>query len=359
MTKLLYITNGIKGAGGLERVLSIKASYLAEKAGYEVHILVLNNNNDSFFYDFSKKIIIHDITAKGNVLSFYKSYRNGILKTIKSINPDIISVCDDGLKAFFVPFLVSKKQPIIYERHASIRHNTSDGIKGKIMKTLMQNLAKRFSKFVVLTNANSKEWNTPNCQVIPNPLSFFPDKSSTLENKNIIVVGTHSYNKGYDLLLHSWETVVEKHPDWRLSIYGKIDAQHTFVKMANQLGIDKTVTFCQPIQDIQQAYLDASILLLSSRTEGFGMVLIEAMACGVPCISFDCPSGPGDIILNNEDGFLVQPENSTAFAEKIIVLIENEQVRKEMGKNAKQNVKRYLPDNIIAQWDQLFKSLLK
>jgi glycosyltransferase involved in cell wall biosynthesis len=83
------------------------------------------------------------------------------------------------------------------------------------------------------------------------------------------------------------------------------------------------------------------------------------MACGVPCISFDCPSGPGDIILNNEDGFLVQPENSIAFAEKIIVLIENEQVRKEMGKKAKQNVKRYLPDNIIAQWDQLFKSLLK
>ncbi len=358
MTKLLYITNGIKGAGGLERVLSIKASYLADILDYEVHILTLNNNRDSFFYDFSNKIIHHDISVIGNPLKFYFNYSVGIKKIINKVNPDIISVCDDGLKGFFLPLLVSKT-PIIYERHASIKHNTSNGIKGKITKIIMRYLGSKFDKFVVLTNANKDEWQLANIKVIPNPLSFYPEQTSTLENPKVIVVGTHSYNKGYDLLLQAWEIISKKHTNWSLNIYGKVDTNKTFIKLATQLNLNNSVNFYEPTTKIEEAYLDASILVLSSRTEGFGMVLIEAMACGLPCVSFDCPSGPGDIILNNEDGFLIQPENSTAFAEKIIVLIENEQVRKAMGKKAKQNVKRYLPDNIIAQWDELFKSLLQ
>ncbi|NHN26147.1 glycosyltransferase family 4 protein [Flavobacterium jejuense] len=359
MKKLLYITNGIKGAGGLERVLSIKASALANNFGYEVHILVLNNDNDSFFYDFSEKIIIHDIKATGNIISFYKSYVNGVKNVVKDLKPDLISVCDDGLKGFFVPMILSKRQPIIYERHASIRHNTSMGFQGKIIKRMMRILAKKFSKFIVLTNSNKDEWPISNCEVIPNSLSFYPKESSSLNNKKVIVVGTHSYNKGYDLLLNAWKVVVGKHPTWSLDIYGKIDAQKTFVNLSKQLNISDSVCFYPPRPTIERAYLDASMLLLTSRTEGFGMVLIEAMACGLPCISFDCPSGPRDIINSNEDGFLVAPQNETELIEKIFFLIENEATRKKMGEKAKENVKRYLPENIMKQWDQLFKSVLK
>lgn len=357
--KLLYITNGINGAGGLERVLSVKASYLAEVLGYEVHILGLNQGNDAPFYEFSPKITFHNIAVGGNAVRFIQTYIKGIKQTINQLQPDIISVCDDGLKGFFVPLILSKKHNILYERHASIRLNTSQGVKGKIIKMLMLFLANKFSKFVVLTKANKKEWNTANCVVIPNPLSFYPNQSSALNNQKVIVVGTHSFNKGYDLLLHAWKVVAEKYPNWRLTIYGKIDAKKTFINLANELNLNKTVNFFQPTPNIQKAYLEASMLLLSSRTEGFGMVLIEAMACGLPCVSFNCPSGPGDIIKTNEDGFLVEPENIMELAEKIIFLIENEQVRKDMGAKAKENVKRYLPINILNQWDALFKSLMK
>lgn len=358
MRKLLYITNGIKGAGGLERVLSVKASYLAEKLNYDVHIVVLNNNQDSFFYNFSDKIKIHDIKAIGSVFSFYNSYTKGIKEVVKKVQPHVICVCDDGLKGFFIPILLSKKYPIIYERHASILHNTTSRKFGKLKQSFMRFLGRTFSKFVVLTSSNEKEWSLKNSQIIPNPLSFYPQESSSLTHKKMVVVGTHSYNKGYDLLLQVWKNIVLKFPEWNLSIYGKIDSNKTFIQLAKELNIDTSVSFYHPISNIQEVYLNASLLILPSRTEGFGMVLIEAMSCGLPCVAFDCPSGPRDIIKTNEDGILVSPENVSEMTEKIIFLIENEEKLKQMGAQAKINVKRYLPDQIMLKWDQLFKDLI-
>lgn len=358
MRRLLYITNGIKGAGGLERVLSVKASYLAEKLNYDVHIVVLNNNQDSFFYNFSDKIKVHDIKATGTIFSFYKSYIKGIQEIVKMLQPDAISVCDDGLKGFFVPIFLPKKYPLIYERHASILHNTSSKKAGKIMQILMRFLGSKFSKFVVLTSSNEKEWSLKNSQIIPNPLSFYPQESSSLSQKKIVVVGTHSYNKGYDLLLQVWKNIVLQFPDWTLDIYGKIDPNETFVQLAKALKIDTSVTFYHPVSNIKEVYLNASLLVLTSRTEGFGMVLIEAMSCGLPCVAFDCPSGPRDIIKTNEDGFLISPENVEEMTKKIIFLIENEESLKQMGAQARVNVRRYLPDAIMLKWDQLFKDLI-
>jgi len=104
--------------------------------------------------------------------------------------------------------------------------------------------------------------------------------------------------------------------------------------------------------------LASSVMVLPSRSEGFGMVLIEAMECGVPCVSFDCPSGPRDIITHGEDGFLVEKENIQELAEKLLVLIENENLRKRMGEAAKLNVQRYATEAIVKQWDDLFRELV-
>ena len=356
MIKLLYITNGISGSGGLERVLSVKASLLADEYDYEVSILGLNAGNDAPFYHFSPKIALVNIRVSGNPLQYIHQYRTGIQKELDRLQPDIISVCDDGLKGFFVPTLIKTKAKIIYERHASIQLNTSSSLKGRISKILMRSQAKKFDRFVVLTPSNIKEWKENNIVAISNPLSFTSELISTLQNKKVMAVGSHSYNKGYDLLLDSWRMIEEKYPDWELHVYGKIDKDETFIKYAQHLAL-KQVYFHAPVSDIQLKYAEASVFVLPSRTEGFGMVLIEAMACGVPCVSFDCPSGPADIIADSEDGWLVEKENVEQLAEKLTALIKDEKLRKKMGQAARENVKRYEAGRIVQVWDELFQSL--
>lgn len=357
--KLLYITNGINGAGGLERVLSVKASYLADHYNYDVTILSLNDSNNNPFYYFSNKIKMLSIVVVGNPLQYIMSYKKGIQETVTQVNPNIILVCDDGLKGFFVPRMLKNKIPIIYERHASIVLNTNASIKGNFIRKLMQSQVKWFAKFVVLTPSNIKEWKGNNVVSIPNPLSFEPQLGNPLNQKKVIAVGSHSHNKGYDLLLKVWKEISMQCPDWVLTIYGKIDADKQFIRFAEQLRINNSVRFYEPVADIQQKYLESSIMVLSSRSEGFGMVLIEAMAYGLPCVSFDCPSGPRDIIEDAVDGYLVPAGNISIMTSKILALIEDQELRLRMGVKASENVKRFLPETIVQQWDVLLKSIVQ
>jgi len=363
--KILYVTNSISGAGGLERVLAIKASYLADKLGYDVHIIAMNHKQEQVFYEFSSNIHLHNIVVAGNPMAYINAYAKGIKAVVKSLKPDVISVCDDGFKGFFLPNLLGKPCPMIYERHVSkiIAVGPNPGFIRKIQTgikfRLMNFLAKKYDKFVVLTPDNVREWQLDNIEVIPNPLSFFPEESSALNQKKVIAVGRQSYQKGYDLLLQSWELISSKYPEWNLEIYGKHDPEQNLQQQAEQRKITNTVRFYEPVKDIEQKYLDASIFVMSSRFEGFGMVLTEAMACGVPCVSFDCPCGPADIISNNEDGLLAANGDISDLAAKLSMLIENDAMRIEMGKKAKENVTRFLPQVIVKQWDELFKSLVR
>jgi glycosyltransferase involved in cell wall biosynthesis len=363
--RLLYITNGINGAGGLERVLSIKASYLAEVYGYDVTILCLNNGHQNPFYSFSDKIKMISLAVSGNPMQYIKSYANGIQKTVQALNPDVISVCDDGLKGFFIPRLINSKKAVVYERHVSkeieMNHEFSVLKKSfiRLKWRLMEYLAKQFSAFIVLTNGNLKEWpSLQNTLVIPNPLSFYPNNSSTLQNNKVIAVGKQGYQKGFDRLLTSWQLVQNKHPNWNLEIYGTFAPEFRLQQQADNLGISSSVSFFEPEKNIQSKYLESSVYVMSSRFEGFGMVLIEAMACGVPCVSFDCNYGPSDIIVNNVDGIVVPNDDCDALAIAIINLLEDKALRIAMGTKAKHNVQRFLPEAVVSQWDRLFKKLL-
>lgn len=362
--KLLYITNAIDGSGGLERVLSVKTLVFTENFGHEVHIITLNQKSKTdLFFPFSEKIIQHNLEVSGNPFQYISKYISGIKKIVSEVKPNIILVCDDGLKAFFLPKILGNEIPIVYERHVSKLIEVSEnqgfikGIFTKLKFTLMDFLAKDFSKFIVLTEGNKNEWKLRNLQVISNPLSFFPVEKSSLQNKKVIAVGKQSYQKSYDRLLKSWALLDKEFQDWELHIYGKFDENLGLENLAKNLKIDKQVFFHPPEKNIEEKYAESSIFVLSSRYEGFGMVLIEAMSFGIPCVSFDCNYGPSDIIKDNEDGFLIKNGDEKSFAEKLQLLMKEENLRKEMGEKARKNVERFLPENVVENWDELFRSL--
>ena len=254
---------------------------------------------------------------------------------------------------------------MIYERHVSRNISVKDDnpsfikkIKSKLLFTLMAWGGSKYDAFVVLTQGNLKEWNLKNLRVIPNPLSIIPTEGPSDREQIIIAVGKHSFQKGYDLLIDAWRRIAPKYPNWSLEIYGTKHSNFSIEPMVEKLNLQSSVHLFDPTKEIEGKFKKASIHVLSSRFEGFGMVITEAMACGIPSVSFDCPHGPSDIITDNHNGLLVQNGDTVALALALEKLMGNDGMRKKMGKNAKESVNRYRIENIAGQWEALFNALL-
>lgn len=361
--KILYITPDITNSGGIARVVSLKANYLVSVLDYEVCILTENTAKSGFFYNFSSKIEWEIFENSKNKLLFSWNYFRFIRKLISNKKPDIIIVCD-AVMWVFIPWFVNIKTPIIFETHVSISlkkildNGYFSGIRAKAVQFLKKITATKFDKFIFETEAGSKEWKINNSVVISNPNSFVSQNLAALENKKAIAVCRHSYEKGIDRLLLIWKKVLENYPDWNLDIYGQWDSDLQYQKMAESLKISKNVNFIVPTIEIQSRLKQASVFLMTSRSEAFGMVLIEAMDCGLPCIAYDCPIGPGQIIENNGNGFLIEDNNIDLFVEKVVLLIEDKNLRLELGKKANESVRKYNVDEIMKKWNELFNKLL-
>lgn len=376
--KIIYLTPSLYIAGGVERVLTTKANYFADVLGYEIYIILTDGKGKAPYYPLSPKIkIINlDINFEGLWhLSFLKKipvylkkqrvFKRKLTETLMEIRPDItVSLLRREINFITSIKDGSKKVGEIHinrDNYRNFKANEQNFIK-KIFayfwdKQLLVKL-KKLDAFVVLTQDDKVKWpELNNLNVIPNPLPFYPDGQSTCQQKKIISVGRYSHEKGFDRLVKAWAIVAESHTDWTLHIYGSGDSNE-LQKEIQELGIEKNTLIHGATSEIVEKYKESSIYLLTSRFEGFGMVLAEAMACGVPCISFDCPHGPRNIITNNEDGILVENDNIIEFAKQIENLIENPNIRIEMGKKARNNIKRLIVENIGNQWQTLFDNLL-
>ncbi|WP_158582128.1 glycosyltransferase family 4 protein [Parabacteroides sp. AF48-14] len=210
-----------------------------------------------------------------------------------------------------------------------------------------------------MTKEDAKDWkNIRNLYVITNAISFIPEKGSTCLNKQVISVGRLTVQKGYDMLLEAWNKVVQKHPDWQLAIYGQGEDYAKLQSIIQQYAIGDSVHIFPPTRDIADKYLNASIYVMSSRYEGFPMVLPEAMACGLPCVSFAAPCGPSEIISQGEDGFITPVGDIQALSEKLSLLMGDEPLRCRMGEKARSNIMRYSVEQVMGQWENLFNKLL-
>jgi glycosyltransferase involved in cell wall biosynthesis len=198
-----------------------------------------------------------------------------------------------------------------------------------------------------------------NSFVIPNSVSFFPESPALLENKIILTIGRMVYNKGYDFLIDVFEKLTQSHPEWTLRIIGEGPLKESIISRVEASGLKDRVEILTPTHLIMAQYLQASVYLMTSRTEGLPMVLLEAQACGLPIVSFNCETGPSDIVIDNENGFLIDCFDIEKMAQKISILCSDYDLRTKFGKNAVENVKKFRPEVINPMWEDLFQKIVQ
>lgn len=377
--KIVYCTPALYMAGGVERVLCLKANFFAEHFGYDITIILTDGKNKQFFYPLSDKIRVINLDINFEELwmcSFLKKivlylkkqrvYKKKLSYELSQIKPDItISLLRREINFITDIRDDSKKIGELHVNRTNYRNfekNETNFVKEIFARFWMNSLVvrlRKLDKFVVLTEEDKENWSElSNVVTIPDPLSFQIDEFSPLVSKRVIAVGRYVYQKGFDLLLDAWSIVEKQCKDWELVIYGQ-GVREPYERQIDKLKIDRMrCHLFGPTNDIRREYLNSSVFAFSSRFEGFGMVIVEAMSCGLPVVSFDCPCGPKDIISDGIDGFLVTGGNVELFADRILELLTHPKEMSLFSKNALEKSKSYSLDILSMRWKNLFDGLM-
>ena len=223
-----------------------------------------------------------------------------------------------------------------------------------------ERLVRRFDKFVVLTEEDRGYWGAlPNMEVIPNAALFIAPAYATQNEKRVIAVGRLDYQKGFDRLIEAWALVQQNEAfrDWRLDIFGQGEWREMLEQMICERGLQQTARINPPSKQIGAEYAASSLLVMSSNYEGFPMVMIEAMACGLPVVAFEFKCGPKDIITDHQNGIRVEEGNIPALADAMMELMQNSELRKRMSLEARKVTETYSEERVMRRWVTLFESL--
>lgn len=378
--KIVFCIDGLKNFGGMERVVVNRANYLVKKYGYDISIITTENfnkenKNKPLAFTLNPKINLIDLEINFNDSIekniFFKIfikikrkllYKIKLEKVINELKPDIIDSMGDRSREVLYKLKIKSKKILEnhFNKNSIIRDTSNDKLLKKMyfnIKNYKQlNLVKKYDEFIVLTEEDRMQWNDSKIKVIPNSLSYYPKEISNLKEKKVISIGRLDYYKGFDLMIQIWRKVVDKHPEWKLEIYGEGSIRNSLQEEIKKWKLEKNIELKGNCINIQEKLLTSSMFIMTSRGEGMPMVLLEAASCGLPLISFDRPCGPKDLIKNGENGFLCKFGELDEMANRIIFLIENEKIRKEIGIKARKLSLEYSEDKIMSIWKELYES---
>jgi glycosyltransferase involved in cell wall biosynthesis len=375
--KIIYCTHSTYNPGGMERVLLNKVTYLSALPEWEVSVVTTDQHQRPSFYPFPEKVRMTDLEInysddndKGiwkkitSYLCKRKEHKRKLTALLLKEKPDIV-VSLYPSESSFIPDIKDGSKKVL-ELHFNKFFRIQYGRKGIIglidrWRTRQdERIVRRFDKFVVLTNEDKGYWGgLPNIEVIPNAAIHVSKNYSEVKNKRVIAVGRLDYQKGFDRLIQAWKLVQHtgRFSDWKLDIFGQGEWREMLQQMIDKQGLQNTVKINPPTNAILNEYVHSSLLVMSSNYEGFGMVLVEAMSCGVPVISFDCKCGPKDIIQPGINGLLVPNGDIQALAYAMMVMMADEAYRKMLSQNARKVVDTYSEEAVMAQWIRLFTSI--
>ena len=378
--RIVYCLNSIRYLGGIQRVTIAKANALADISDNEVYIIVSDNREGLIVHPLSPKVHLIDLDvnyyqddwkSKWHVLKGIvvkrREHKKKLAKVLHEINPDIVISVGQSEKNM-IPAISGrwvKVRELHFTKnyrwfHAHSIFSKTLAIFGDLYDYFYK--IRQYDRIIVLTYEDKEShWKGyKNVSVIPNPISFSDiAANNTLEGKKVIAIGRLNAQKNFSSLIRSYRMVAQKHPDWILEIYGDGEQKYDLLQLIDQFDLRKQVYLRGFTSEVQRELLNASCFVLSSTFEGFGLVITEAMSCGLPVVSYACPCGPKDIISEGVDGFLVPVNDEQGLADRICRLIENEEMRKAMGKAARLKAEQYRIEKIIPMWMDLFNQLLK
>ena len=345
--------------GGIERAVVNTANLFAEH-GHTVTLIILDSTKESFYpVDRLVHCVNHPltfgITTDGNKLSRKIKLLNDIFtlkKLLKRYYPDII-ICSE------YPFVVGailaggRKDSLVF---AWEHHHHAWLTKSRFWNKLSDYTYPKTDAVICLNNEEAAHYKK-NCQVavIPNFVSVQEDGIKNNVNKTILSIGWLIPRKGIDFIMQAAKTVLAANPDWTWKLIGDGEMKGAVMDFISSEKLEGRFVLQAPgSANIDDEYRNASFFVMASRFEAFPMVLLEALSHGLPCISFDCPSGPAEIIRHGEDGLIVEKENPVALAEAIEQLIDDNSLRQSMSEKAVINIRRYSPDIVYGQWADLF-----
>lgn len=375
--KLIYCTHSTYNPGGMERVLLNKVTYLSQLPGWEVSVVTTDQHQRPPFYPFPEKVRMTDLdinysedNEKGawkkitGYLRKRKEHKRKLTALLLKEKPDIV-VSLYPSESSFIPDIKDGSRKVL-ELHYCKFFRLQYGRRGllgwidKLRTRQDEQIVRRFDKFVVLTNEDRGYWgDLPNIEVIPNAAMHVSDAYSDVMNKRVIAVGRLDYQKGFDRLIQAWELVQHtgKFTDWKLDIFGQGEWREMLQQMIDKAELQNTVCLNRPTKQIGEEYVKSDMLVMSSNYEGFPMVMIEAMACGLPVVSFDYKCGPKDIIQTGINGLLVPNGDIQALADAMMKVMEDEAYRKMLSLNARKVVDTYSEQAVMSQWIRLFTSI--
>ena len=375
--KIIYCTHSTCNPGGMERVLLNKVTYLSQLPGWKVAVVTTDQHQRPPFYPFPEKVRMTDLGINYSednekrawkkitgYLRKRKEHKRKLTALLLKEKPDIV-VSLYPSESSFIPDIKDGSRKVL-ELHYCKFFRLQYGRRGllgwidKLRTRQDEQIVRRFDKFVVLTNEDRGYWgNLPNIEVIPNAAMHVSDAYSDVMNKRVIAVGRLDYQKGFDRLVQAWQLVrhTGKFTDWKLDIFGQGEWREMLQQMIDKAELQDSVRLNRPTKQIGEEYVKSDMLVMSSNYEGFPMVMIEAMACGLPVVSFDYKCGPKDIIQPGINGLLVPNGDIQALADAMMKVMEDEAYRKMLSLNARKVVDTYSEQAVMSQWIRLFTSI--
>lgn len=370
--KIVYCLNSIQEIGGISKVVKLKATQLG-KLGHEVFIVVTDHDPDKFNEIPNYSIINLNINYyKDDWKSKYHVLKGIFIKRLKhkrrlgiflnKIQPDIVISVGQSEK-YFLPEIKGNWKTIRefhYEKGYRIRRANTffQKLIAKLINLYDYNYKiNKYDHIVLLTEEDKKNWGRDNISVIPNPIKLVNNNKAPLNEKKIVSVGRLVKQKNFKSLVNAFKQVVEAHPDWILNIYGEGNLKNELQAQIKSENLSNNIFLKGLSDNHNEIYGKASIFVMSSIYEGFPLVLLEAMSFGIPLISYDCPYGPGQLIKDGQNGYLVPVNDEFTLAKKICDLIEDYNRRKEMGRMSYIKAQKFNQENVCDQWINLFKKL--